>query len=167
MNEPSADDLTTDAVDSYRRSFHYKAIRFGETNTAVCQDCHTVHDVLPKDSAHSSIADANLPKTCGQSDCHPGAQMNFSMSGANHLDLRIDRRVHEEYSGIRRANRIVQQRELGQRARQGRCLRRRPDHHQPRRSARRAAARRSLAPLAHRVPGARGARFDDRPRRHC
>lgn len=30
-------------------------------------------------------------------------------------DLRIDRRVHEEYSGIRKANRIVQQRELGQR----------------------------------------------------
>ena len=30
-------------------------------------------------------------------------------------DLRIDRRVHEEYSGIRRANRLVQQRELAQR----------------------------------------------------
>ena len=28
-------------------------------------------------------------------------------------DLRIDRRVHDEYSGIRRANRLVQQRELG------------------------------------------------------
>jgi hypothetical protein len=84
-------DLTTDAVESYRRSFHYKAIRFGETNTAVCQDCHTVHGVLPKDSTRSSIADANLPKTCGQSNCHPGAEMNFSMSGANHLGLRIER----------------------------------------------------------------------------
>ena len=30
-------------------------------------------------------------------------------------DLRIDRRVHEEYSGIRRANRLVQQRELSKR----------------------------------------------------
>ena len=30
-------------------------------------------------------------------------------------DLRIDRRVHEEYSGIRRASRLVQQRELGRR----------------------------------------------------
>jgi len=79
------------AVSSYKRSFHYKAIRFGETNTAVCQDCHTVHHILPKDSASSSISTANISNTCGQQKCHPGAAMNFSMSGANHLALRIER----------------------------------------------------------------------------
>ncbi|MBL0175614.1 MAG: hypothetical protein IPP94_10180 [Ignavibacteria bacterium] len=83
--------VTTEAVSSYKRSFHYKAIRFGETNTAVCQDCHTVHGVLPRDSARSTIAPANVARTCGQDKCHPGANMNFAMSGANHLGLRIER----------------------------------------------------------------------------
>jgi len=80
-----------EAVSSYKRSFHYKAIRFGQNNTAVCQDCHTVHHILPKDSTGSSIAIENISKTCGRETCHPGARMNFSMSGANHLALRIER----------------------------------------------------------------------------
>ena len=80
-----------EAVASYKRSFHYKAIRFGETNTAVCQDCHTVHGALPRDSAASSIATGHIAQTCGQQQCHPGATMNFAMSGANHLSLRIAR----------------------------------------------------------------------------
>jgi hypothetical protein len=82
---------TTDPVTTYQRSFHYKAIHFGETNTAVCQDCHTVHGVLPKDSVRSSIHASNISTTCGQQACHPGAKLNFSMSGLNHLGLRIGR----------------------------------------------------------------------------
>lgn len=81
----------TEAVSTYKRSFHYKAIHFGATGTAVCQDCHTVHGVLPKDSVRSSISSANISRTCGQKACHPGAAMNFSMSGFNHLGLRIER----------------------------------------------------------------------------
>ena len=77
------------AVASYRRSFHYKAIHFGATGTAVCQDCHTPHLVLAKDDSASTIAAANLPKTCGQDKCHPGARMSFAMSGANHLSVKI------------------------------------------------------------------------------
>ena len=83
--------LDPQAVSSYRKSFHYKAIKFGETGVAVCQDCHTVHRVLPKDSASSSISVGNIANTCGQEHCHSGAAMNFAMSGANHLDLRIER----------------------------------------------------------------------------
>ncbi len=79
----------TEPVESYRRSFHFKAIRYGAAGTAVCQDCHTVHHVLPADSAGSSIAPAHIAATCGQAACHPGAKMNFAMSGANHLGLRI------------------------------------------------------------------------------
>ncbi|MBI3568581.1 MAG: hypothetical protein HY084_10340 [Gemmatimonadetes bacterium] len=83
--------VTPDAVSSYRRSFHYKAITFGSTTAAVCQDCHTAHRPLPHDSTASSIAVGNIAKTCGQSGCHRGAKLNFAMSGANHLALRIDR----------------------------------------------------------------------------
>ena len=83
--------VDTEAVSSYRRSFHYKAIRFGDSTTAACQDCHTAHHVLPADSAGSSIAPDRIAGTCGQQGCHPGAAMNFAMSGANHLSIRIAR----------------------------------------------------------------------------
>ncbi|MDE3127328.1 MAG: hypothetical protein KGL38_04935 [Gemmatimonadota bacterium] len=83
--------VPTDAVASYERSFHYKAIRFGATGTAVCTDCHTAHHVLPAGDPRSTVARANLTRTCGQSNCHAGAQMNFASSGANHLDLRVDK----------------------------------------------------------------------------
>ena len=79
------------AVASYRRSFHYKAIHFGVRGTAVCQDCHTAHRVLARRDTASTVARAHLPGTCGQRGCHPGARMNFAMSGANHLALRIER----------------------------------------------------------------------------
>lgn len=81
--------LDADAVRSYRRSFHYKAITFGATQTAVCQDCHTAHRVRPASDATSTVARASLPATCGQASCHPGAGTRFSVSGANHLDLRV------------------------------------------------------------------------------
>ncbi len=80
-----------EAISSYRQSFHYKAIRFGQTTTAVCQDCHTVHAILPPDSAASSISATHIAATCGQDNCHPGVNMNFAMSGANHLKFRIEK----------------------------------------------------------------------------
>jgi len=84
-------DVPVDMVASYRRSFHYKAIRFGGggKRTAVCSDCHTAHIVLRPGDPRSTIAAANLTKTCGQAKCHAGAGRNFAVSGANHLDLRI------------------------------------------------------------------------------
>jgi hypothetical protein len=80
-----------DAVPSYRRSFHYKAIKFGARQTAVCQDCHTAHRIRPASDPKSSVAAAALPATCGQTACHPGASARFAVSGANHLDLRVKR----------------------------------------------------------------------------
>jgi len=85
-----SNNVTTDAVSSYKRSFHFKAIKFGETTTAVCQDCHTTHHVLPHDSMQASISSKNIAATCGKNNCHPGAQMNFAMSGANHLTIKIE-----------------------------------------------------------------------------
>ena len=84
-------DVDTDAVRSYRRSFHYKAIAFGAPKTAVCQDCHTAHRILPASDASSSVARTALPANCGKAACHPGAGTRFSVSGANHLDLRVKR----------------------------------------------------------------------------
>jgi hypothetical protein len=80
-----------DAVSSYRRSFHYKAITFGAPQAAVCEDCHTSHRILPPSDPRSSVAASALSATCGQTACHRGAGARFAVSGANHLDLRIRR----------------------------------------------------------------------------
>jgi Class III cytochrome C family len=84
-------DVEPDAVRSYARSFHYKAVTFGAARAAVCPDCHTAHRVLPPSDPRASIHAAALPATCGQTSCHTGARTNFAISGANHLDLRIRR----------------------------------------------------------------------------
>lgn len=79
------------AVASYRRSFHFKALRLGHAGTAICQDCHAVHRVISPDSLASTVHAANRARTCGQKDCHREPGVRFAMSGANHLDLRIGR----------------------------------------------------------------------------
>lgn len=78
-----------DAVSSYRRSFHYKSIKFGGRQTAVCPDCHTAHRIRRVSDPKSSVASAALPATCGKTACHAGAGSRFAVSGANHLDLRV------------------------------------------------------------------------------
>lgn len=79
-----------DAVTSYHESFHGKALlRFGNLKTAICTDCHGHHDVLsPLDPAAPTHRD-HAAKTCSQSGCHQGAEVNFAMSGANHLRLKV------------------------------------------------------------------------------
>lgn len=86
----AAHDVPVDAVASYERSFHYKAIRFGAARTAACPDCHTAHDVLAASDPRSSVAAGHVTETCGHADCHAGAKRNFAVSGANHLDLRVE-----------------------------------------------------------------------------
>ncbi len=83
--------VSPEAVASYRRSFHYKAVHFGQAGTAICTDCHTAHHILPATDPRSSIAPAALTRTCGQAHCHEGAGRSFAVSGANHLDLRVER----------------------------------------------------------------------------
>jgi cytochrome b subunit of formate dehydrogenase len=78
-----------DAAKSYADSFHGKALlAYGDTKSAHCASCHKAHDVLSPDSPQAPTNRANAAKTCGQRGCHPGAKINFAMSGANHLTLK-------------------------------------------------------------------------------
>jgi hypothetical protein len=79
------------AVESYKKSFHYKAIKFGTISSAVCQDCHGVHDIYSKQHPKSRISDEKVEDTCSKSGCHEGANINFAMSGANHLNFKVDK----------------------------------------------------------------------------
>jgi len=61
---------------TYRSSFHGEANRFGQTTVANCASCHGAHNIFPRSDRRSTIAPANLVKTCGQ--CHPRATDNFA-----------------------------------------------------------------------------------------
>jgi hypothetical protein len=70
---------------TFRRSFHGIANEFGSKKVAECASCHTAHDVLPPQDPRSSVNPANIPRTCGQPNCHPGANANFAR-GNFHVD---------------------------------------------------------------------------------
>jgi len=68
--------LTTEAVTSYRQEYHGKVEHLGgATAVAGCADCHTAHKQLPGSDPESSLAPANRVKTCGK--CHKKANANF------------------------------------------------------------------------------------------
>ena len=82
--------LTTAAFDSYRQTFHGKALlRFGNTKVANCTDCHGLHGVLAPNDPASPTNPAHVAATCAK--CHKDAKLNFALSGANHLRMQIDR----------------------------------------------------------------------------
>ena len=59
------------AVATYNRSIHSRAIRLGSEKTADCISCHAsnaLHDIFTKDNTQASIHAQNLRKTCQQ--CH-------------------------------------------------------------------------------------------------
>lgn len=86
--------VDTDAVHSYKESFHGKALlRFGMERAANCIDCHRSHDVLASSNPASPVHRNNAAQTCSQQGCHPGAQMNFAMSGVGHLRLKVKESV--------------------------------------------------------------------------
>jgi hypothetical protein len=61
--------------ESFRDNFHGQMAHLQFGGTAVCADCHRAHDILPATDPQSSVAAANLVKTCGT--CHEQANANF------------------------------------------------------------------------------------------
>jgi predicted CXXCH cytochrome family protein len=60
---------------TYRDTFHSQAAALGYTESAHCWDCHGAHDILPRSDPKSTIAPANLVRTCAK--CHSGANAGF------------------------------------------------------------------------------------------
>jgi predicted CXXCH cytochrome family protein len=60
--------LPIDQYALYQTSGHGLALARGEERTAVCTDCHQVHDIRPPRDPESSVYPRNLPATCGR--CH-------------------------------------------------------------------------------------------------
>jgi len=83
--------LSTGVFDTYVRDFHGMTARLqreGKADpsafTAVCTDCHGVHDIRPAKDPASSVMRANLAATCRR--CHPGATENFPAAWLSHYE---------------------------------------------------------------------------------
>ncbi|HEX7286395.1 MAG TPA: cytochrome c3 family protein [Candidatus Angelobacter sp.] len=60
--------LRTDQLSQYQTSVHGKQLAKGDTNVAVCVDCHGVHDLRAPKDPRSPVYPANVPATCAR--CH-------------------------------------------------------------------------------------------------
>jgi nitrate/TMAO reductase-like tetraheme cytochrome c subunit len=68
-----------DAYQKYKQSVHGRALlRSGLVVSAVCNDCHGTHDILPHTDPNSRINYMNIRKTCGV--CHTGVLEQFDQS---------------------------------------------------------------------------------------
>ncbi len=61
-----------DELKDYQTSVHGKALEKGDSETAVCSDCHTTHDIA---SPETDQAKLSITKNCG--DCHEEAQRTY------------------------------------------------------------------------------------------
>ncbi len=75
--------IKTDRFDTYKESFHWRALSKGYTMVATCSDCHGNHNTKATTDPESSTYGENLPKTCGKANCHPG--VNFDAKIASGL----------------------------------------------------------------------------------
>lgn len=60
--------LPVDQLAVYQTSQHGQALAKGDTNAAVCTDCHGVHDILRVSDPSSRAYSRNIPATCAR--CH-------------------------------------------------------------------------------------------------
>ncbi len=72
--------IKTDRLDTYKESFHWKALRNGYNVVATCADCHNNHITKPHTDPTSSTYPDNLPKTCGKENCHSGTKFDTKIA---------------------------------------------------------------------------------------
>jgi len=63
--------LRTDQLSEYKTSVHGKRLATGDTNVAVCTDCHSVHDLRAPSDPRSTVNPVNVATTCAH--CHADA----------------------------------------------------------------------------------------------
>jgi len=73
-----------EAYADFLGSAHAKALVAGNGESAICSDCHGVHDIRSTIDPHSSIMRENLLETCQK--CHTEATINFPDAWLGHYE---------------------------------------------------------------------------------
>jgi predicted CXXCH cytochrome family protein len=88
--------LSADVYSLYNLSWHGVDVSVYEArwpnvqhNSAVCTDCHGVHDILKPDDPNSSVNPNNLLATCQK--CHPGVSPNWTGAWTGHYKVSLER----------------------------------------------------------------------------
>ncbi|NJD58336.1 MAG: cytochrome C [Anaerolineales bacterium] len=88
--------LSADVYSLYNLSWHGVDVSVYEArwptvqhNSAVCTDCHGIHDILKPDDPNSSVNPANLLVTCQK--CHPGVSPNWTGAWTGHYKVSLER----------------------------------------------------------------------------
>jgi predicted CXXCH cytochrome family protein len=88
--------LSTMVLQTYLKDFHGMTAsahkKEGATTsvvTAVCTDCHGVHDILSVKDPKSAVMKTNLKKVCAK--CHPGVTENFPAAWLSHYQPSPDK----------------------------------------------------------------------------
>lgn len=97
--------LRADVYNLYRLSWHgvdvsvYKA-RWPSIwhDSAVCTDCHGIHNILKTDDPGSSVNPANLLATCQK--CHPGVSKNWTGAWTGHYEISLERTPFVYYTNL-------------------------------------------------------------------
>jgi hypothetical protein len=84
--------LSTNVLQTYLADFHGMTASLSRGTehapdkrvTALCIDCHGVHDIARVDEPGSRVLKANLVKTCQK--CHPGATESFPSAWLSHYE---------------------------------------------------------------------------------
>jgi predicted CXXCH cytochrome family protein len=86
--------ISTNVVQSYLQDFHGSTVTLMSqegkdiwVKTAVCTDCHGVHDIKKVTDSNSSVIKANLVVTCAK--CHPGISTSFPGAWLSHYEPSI------------------------------------------------------------------------------
>ena len=88
--------LPADVYDLYKLSWHGVDVSVYKSrwptiwhDSAVCSDCHGVHDIRSTDDPQSHVNSANLLATCQK--CHPGASSNWTDAWTGHNAISPER----------------------------------------------------------------------------
>lgn len=102
--------LSTDVYSLYKTSFHGVDVSVYKANwptiwhdSAVCTDCHGIHDIRTTKDPQSKVNPANLLATCQK--CHPSAGPNWTAAWTGHNQIDQSRTpflfyVEQFYSGF-------------------------------------------------------------------
>lgn len=88
--------LNADVYNIYSTSWHGVDVQVYQArwpnlwhNSAVCTDCHGVHDILSTGNPQSKVYPANLLSTC--QECHPDAGPNWTGAWTGHNEISLER----------------------------------------------------------------------------
>ena len=88
--------LSSDVYNLYKTSWHGVDVSVYEAKwptiwheTAVCSDCHGIHNILPADNPASTVNPNNLLATCQK--CHPEVSSNWTGAWTGHYEISLER----------------------------------------------------------------------------